>query len=146
MIQNCLFIFLALPLLVLTTVNATALEDSLTVFRYQFPDINPVKIYSGAVTFAHKRHIFEYKINCVRCHHSVEPGDLYIKKSCRQCHVKEGFPRFEEAVQLSHDEKNKYYLIALHSQCIDCHIATKLKVRQSRPPISCTGCHLPDIQ
>ena len=129
-------------LLVLLFATAAADDDFPPLFEYRFPDVDSIKIYSGGVTFAHKKHAVQYKIDCARCHHDVEPGETYIDTSCRDCHEEEGFPRFEDAAQLDDDEKIEYHLVALHTLCVDCHIKTKLQDRRTRPPISCTRCHL----
>lgn len=139
--KHNLLIIITLALMLLF-VTAAADGDFPPVFEYQFPDVDPIKIYAGAVTFAHKKHATQYKIDCARCHHNVEPGETYIDASCRDCHENEGFPRFEEAAQLDDDEKIEYHLIALHTLCVDCHIETKRQNRQTRPPVSCTRCHL----
>ncbi|MGD9309054.1 MAG: cytochrome c3 family protein [Desulfosarcina sp.] len=130
-------------LLCLFVPGGVALADDMPfTFTYQFPDADPIKIYAGAVTFAHGKHINDYNISCDRCHHDIEPSNTEVDTNCRDCHTEAGFPRFEAAADLSEEEKIEHYLVALHTQCIDCHIDTKLKARQTRPPISCTRCHL----
>jgi hypothetical protein len=135
---------LSIPFVFLLTIcyHSAFADDIPLNFTYQFSDVDPVKIYAGAVTFSHGTHITNLKISCVHCHHDIEAGDTQVNNSCRDCHTEEGFPRFEEAASLSEEEKIEYYLVALHQLCIDCHIDTKRKVTQSRPPISCTRCHL----
>jgi hypothetical protein len=128
--------------LLLLFATAAADDDLPPFFEYRFPDVDPIKIYSGGVTFTHKKHAVQYKIDCVRCHHDLEPGETDVDTNCRDCHEEEGFPRFEEAARLSDDEKMAYHLIALHTLCLDCHIETPRKDGQRRPPISCTRCHL----
>ena len=132
----------ALLLCLLAPVSVAFADDIPPTFTYHFPEADPVKIYAGAVTFAHGEHINNYDISCDRCHHDIDPGDTQVDNSCRDCHDEEGFPRFEAAADLSEEEKIAHYLVALHTLCIDCHIDTKLKARQTRPPISCTRCHL----
>ena len=112
------------------------------IFEYRFPHVDPIKIYSGPVKFAHKSHIVEYRIACVRCHHTLESDDVRADTPCKQCHTKEGFPRFEAAASLSPEERQQHFLVALHAQCIDCHIDVRKNNRQSSVPISCTRCHL----
>ena len=90
--------FIILPFLLLQLiVNAVAEDVFPPFFEYQFPKVDPIKIYAGPVTFAHKEHSVKYRIDCARCHHDVEPGETYIDTTCRDCHEEEGFPRFEEA-------------------------------------------------
>ena len=122
--------------------NASAGYDFPPTFEYRFPLVKTNKIYSGPVIFEHKNHFVDYKIGCVRCHHDVEPGQMKIEKNCRCCHGRQGFPRFEEAAKIGEDETKKYYLVTLHSLCVDCHIEIKRKDSRARPPISCTSCHL----
>lgn len=139
--------FFAIPfVLMLLFATVAADDDYPSLFEYQFPDVDSIKIYAGTVAFAHKKHAVQYHIDCARCHHDVESGETYIDTSCRDCHEEEGFPRFEDAAQLGDDQKMKYHLVALHTLCVDCHIETKLKDRQTRPPISCTRCHLAERQ
>ena len=142
MLKNKVFFILPFVLLMFIIMHASANEDFPTIFEYRFPEVRPIKIYSGPVTFEHKKHFIDYKIGCVRCHHDIEPGEMQVDNNCRDCHDEEGFPRFEDAAKLSEEEKSGYYLIALHSLCIECHIDTKLKNRKTKPPVSCTRCHL----
>ena len=122
--------------------------------EYQFPEVDPVKIYAGGVVFSHEAHIADYKISCVRCHHTLKPGDTQVNTKCRVCHVKEGFPRFEAAAGLSDKEKKEYYLVVLHKRCIDCHMAVynvtesgreeryhNMKVAANDDPATCRPCH-----
>ncbi len=134
----------ALPFIfiLLITLNAVAEDDLPDVFEYRFPHVNPIRIYSGTVRFAHKEHIVKYRITCVRCHHSLESGAVRVDSHCRECHTAKGFPRFEDAEALSSKERNEHYLVALHAQCVGCHIAVRQNLRQSQIPISCTRCHL----
>lgn len=132
----------ALLLYLLVSGSVALANDMPPTFTYQFPEADPVKIYAGAVTFSHGQHVSDYQISCVHCHHNIETGDTQVDTSCRDCHTEAGFPRFEAAADLSEEEKIEHYLVALHTLCIECHIETKLKERQSQPPISCTRCHL----
>ena len=140
-IKNFLYL-LPIALLTLFIAHAAADDDYPPVFQYQFPETAPLKIYSGPVTFEHKKHFDAYKIECARCHHDLEPGETEVDENCRDCHAEEGFPRFAEAADLGEDEKIEHYLVALHTLCVDCHIDTRLKDKKTGPPISCTRCHL----
>ncbi len=120
-------------------VAGDALPD---VFEYDFPHVDPLQIYSGPVRFTHKQHIAEYRIACVRCHHKLESDDVHVSTPCKECHTKEGFPRFEAAAGMSSEERGQHFLVALHDQCIDCHIEVRQNHRSSDVPISCTRCHL----
>lgn len=143
MMSISLFWF-TVPLIVLLLIgaNAAAGDDPPDVFEYRFPHVKPIRIYSGTVWFAHKEHIVEYRIGCVRCHHTLEFGSVRVDTHCRECHTAEGFPRFEEAERLSPEERNEHYLVALHAQCVGCHIDVRQHQGQSNSPISCTRCHL----
>lgn len=112
------------------------------IFEYRFPDADPIRIYSGTVRFAHKAHIVDYRISCLRCHHYLKDPGTRISDSCRKCHTREGFPRFAEARALSSEERKQHYLVALHDQCISCHLDVRLINQQSSIPISCTRCHV----
>ena len=138
------YFWFALPfiLYLLVVLSAVAEDDPPDVFEYRFPHVEPIRIYSGTVRFAHKEHIAKYRIACVRCHHDLEFGAERVDTHCRECHAEEGFPRFEEAEVLSPEERNEHYLFALHAQCVGCHISVRKYLRQSKIPISCTRCHL----
>lgn len=129
-------------LFLLIALNAVAEDNLPDVFEHRFPHVKPIRIYSGTVRFAHGEHILTYRITCVRCHHNLEFGAVHVDTHCRECHTAEGFPRFEAADVLSPEERNEYYLVALHAQCIGCHISVRQNLRQSKIPISCTSCHL----
>ena len=131
-----------LMILFLFNLNATGDNSLPDVFEFRFPHVDDIRIYSGTVKFAHKAHFSGYRISCVRCHHNLEFGAERVNTRCRECHSNEGFPRFEEAERLTQEEKNQYYLVVLHAQCIGCHIDTRQNQRQSMVPISCTRCHL----
>jgi hypothetical protein len=117
-------------------------EDLPDIFEYRFPHVDPIRIYSGAVQFAHQAHIAQYRIACARCHHHLESADALEITACKECHPEDGFPRFETAAGLSPEERRQHFLVALHDQCIGCHIDLRKNDRQSRVPISCTRCHL----
>lgn len=139
-IKMGLLVLLVIPFpFAVCAVAGDALPD---VFEYDFPHVDPLQIYSGPVRFAHKSHIVDYRIACVRCHHTLESDDVRADTPCKQCHTKDGFPRFEAAAGLSTEERQQHFLVALHDQCIDCHIDVRLNHRSSSVPISCTRCHL----
>lgn len=133
----------ALPFIIilLIGVNAAAEDNPPDVFEYRFPHVKPIRIYSGTVRFAHKEHILNYRITCVRCHHNLEFGAVRVDTHCRECHTAKGFPRFEEAEVFSPEQRNEHYLVALHAQCVGCHIGVRQNQGQSKIPISCTRCH-----
>jgi hypothetical protein len=122
--------------------DAVAGDVLADIFEYHFPHVDPIKIYSGTVRFTHTNHIVAYRIACVRCHHKLEPDDVRVGTPCKECHTKEGFPRFEAAADLSAEKRQQHFLVALHDQCIDCHIEVRQNHHASRVPISCTRCHL----
>jgi hypothetical protein len=141
-LSKILRLALLLILFVTTPLNIFASDDISDIFEYRFPHADPIRIYSGTVRFTHKNHISQYRIACVQCHHYLELGDERVQTSCRECHTEEGFPRFEDAEDLSAEERIQHYLVALHDQCIDCHIGVQKNNRKSSVPISCTRCHL----
>ena len=73
MAKSKIFLILPFGLVLLFLMTASAGDDFPPVFEYQFPNVKPIKIYSGAVTFEHKKHFIDYKIACVRCHHDIDP-------------------------------------------------------------------------
>lgn len=111
-------------------------------FVYTFKDAAPVKIYSGPVRFEHKRHVQHYALACRRCHHTLEEDDMDVQETCTDCHTEPGFIRGDQARDLDADELMEHYLNAVHAQCIDCHIETKMHKRDTKAPISCTRCHI----
>ena len=135
-----LIILLIIPLQ--AALGAVAGDELPDIFEYRFPHVDPIKIYSGPVKFTHNSHIVAYRIACVRCHHMLESDDVRVDTSCKECHTKEGFPRFEDAAGLSPEERQQHFLVALHAQCVNCHIDVRLNHPSSSVPISCTRCHL----
>lgn len=143
MVSRSISSLVVLFIVSLTTMSGAWANSELPdIFEYRFPDVDPIRIYSGTVRFTHKAHIVDYRISCLRCHHYLKDPDTRISDSCRKCHTKEGFPRFEAARSLTAQERSQHHLVALHDQCINCHIDVRMTDQQSSIPISCTRCHL----
>ena len=137
-----LILFVIMMVVIVAGHRGIGADDSLPdVFVYEFPDVKPIKIYAGPVTFTHQAHRTEYGVSCIQCHHHLESNDQEVTETCADCHVEPGFVRGEEAERLSDEEKAEHYLNALHSVCIGCHKEKKLEDRTSTIPISCTRCH-----
>jgi hypothetical protein len=122
-------------------VSAVTVDEIPDVFDYTFEDADPIKIYAGPVTFAHRRHTSDHQITCNRCHHTLNEGDTAVQEHCRDCHTEPGFVRGREAEDMDEEMLLEHYLNALHAQCIGCHRELKMEDRQRKIPLGCTECH-----
>ena len=80
-----------------------------------------VKIYQTSykegtqVTFNHAKHVEEYKLNCIECHHVEKCGKCHFKGESHTMDVAKGKQAF-------------------HENCIGCH-------SESKGPEECLDCH-----
>ncbi len=81
----------------------------------------------GTVTFQHKVHIEQYKIACVKCHHTFKAGEPVI--ACSSCHTK-----VASGKQLSLKD-------AVHKTCGDCHQAIIAQGKTPPARTKCMDCH-----
>ena len=141
-IRRCLLVVACVCSLTAAVAHRAANADEIPkIFEYSFPEVDPIKIYAGPVTFSHDGHTTEYGLSCVACHHTLEEGETEVEETCSDCHTEPGFVRGKQAEELDEDELIEHYLNALHIQCIDCHKQKKIEDRQRKIPIGCTQCH-----
>lgn len=82
----------------------------------------------GKVTFTHKKHVENYKIDCLKCHHTWKKGET-SGKLCKECHKAK-----TEGKSLSAKD-------AYHKSCKGCHDDLK-KANKPTGPAGCTQCHV----
>ncbi|MBI4652533.1 cytochrome c3 family protein [Candidatus Desantisbacteria bacterium] len=122
MTKGKLVILLALVcgLLAITTISFAEQKNPETIV------IEHVKDKRAAVTFEHKKHNTERKIECAECHHKTEKGKD-VTEGCFKCHGKTDDEKDAKKVKL---EK------AFHKNCRDeCHKTKK------KGPVKCDECH-----
>lgn len=95
------------------------------------------------ISFTHKKHNEEYKIDCKECHHIYEEGKNVWKigdeaKKCGSCHNKEGKPPKD----VKEKEKILYLMEAIHQNCLGCHKEVKKKDKEKDVPTACPKCHV----
>ena len=111
------------------------------VYKYEFPVALKRLYKSHTVTFAHSRHAMEFKITCVQCHHTLEPGAVAVENPCIDCHGTEA-RRNQQNRPIPREERVLPYLIALHDMCADCHKAVKKNNPHVGVPLACWRCHV----
>ncbi len=111
------------------------------VYNYQLA-YNGATHTAHTVTFEHAAHAMEYKIACVHCHHTLEPGATAVDETCTDCHANTQMRSFPQAESIPEDERLDYYFLALHDQCINCHRAAREADTWTRAPVGCWRCHL----
>jgi len=81
------------------------------------------------VTFNHKKHSDELKINCIECHHTAKPEDVKAgtAEKCSKCHTDKA------------EGKKVVLKEAFHKKCVDCH--KKEKAGGKKTPTICNECH-----
>ena len=82
----------------------------------------------GKVSFTHKKHAENYKIDCLKCHHTWKKGET-TGKLCKECHK----AKAEGKVSSAKD--------AYHNDCKKCHDDAK-KANKPAGPTGCTQCHV----
>ncbi len=98
---------------------------------------------SHSVTFRHQAHVRDYRITCVRCHHTLEPGATAVEETCSDCHSDTDLRGYYKAKPSGSQEKRlEYHILALHDQCINCHKEIKEHNRFVSPPVACWRCHV----
>ena len=121
-------VFLGLVFLATGVLIAADVPDVITISNtgYKADKKSPV-------TFHHKKHSEEYKVECVACHHNYQDGKNVWKegdpvKKCSACHDPEKKDGNKQKLQ------NAY-----HNNCKDCH---KEKNDDKKAPFKkCSGCH-----
>ncbi len=112
------------------------------VLKYELPDINELKNHSYSVTFTHSTHAMEYKIACVRCHHTLEPGAIAVEETCMDCHENTDLRSYKKFRNIAEEERLEYYILAFHDQCINCHKEIKKYNGGAKAPVACWRCHV----
>lgn len=119
----------------------------------------------GAVRFDHQMHQgrrnpdpnWPFKAGtaatCSGCHHTTNEQGVPQLWKCTVCHQTEGkgdgkYPNTRCGQQCDNTGNPKncqcddlYFERAFHDSCIGCHRATNQQERNSRAPITCSGCH-----
>jgi hypothetical protein len=109
-------------------------------------EIHP-SIYTGPVTFQHRKHFEEYGTGCGDCHHDSnhEPIVGYDDDktfACGDCHDGEGLIRGPIAENnASHDDLVARRANVLHIRCIGCHKKRNAENNVIRMPEACRMCH-----
>ena len=111
------------------------------ILKYEFPVFNKQIYSSHSATFAHSTHAMEYKITCVQCHHTLEPGAIAVEESCLDCHGRKAI-RNQRDQRIPREERAQPYLIVLHDMCIDCHKQIKTSNPHVGLPVACWRCHI----
>jgi hypothetical protein len=74
---------------------------------------------------------------CTVCHQNEGKGDgKYLNRRCGQQCDPSGNPKNCQCDEL-------YFERAFHDSCIGCHRANNQQQRNSRAPVTCSGCHAP---
>ena len=109
-------------------------------------EVHPT-IYSGQVSFPHKKHFDEYGAKCGDCHHDedTEPIVGYSPDKsfhCIDCHDEEGFIRGPIAENAAtYDDLIARRANVIHIKCIGCHKQHNAKDHVVRAPEACRTCH-----
>ena len=104
-------------------------------------------IYTGPVTFQHKKHFNEYGSKCSDCHHdeNMEPVVGYSPDKsfhCIDCHDTEGLIRGPIAESTAtYDDLIARRANVLHIKCVGCHKEHNAKEHVVRAPEACRICH-----
>ena len=90
----------------------------------------------GAVKLSHRKHVEEYGVSCVECHHEYEDGkNIWTEndpvKRCVTCH--DPTETKDDIIKLQ---------FAYHNNCKDCHKAVvEEDDSKNAPYIKCADCH-----
>ncbi len=133
-------------------IAGTEVKDTITLK----PIAGEGKYQDRTVTFTHKKHIEEHKLNCGECHHDengkaltdLKAGDEV--KACIECHKKPGEVPKELKMEWRKNKVSKkemqkmeleYNAEAFHANCVDCHKDHNRKNKTKAAPQACTQCH-----
>ena len=144
MIMRVISLIGILPVFMLQLYGIGHAESGITmVFKYEFPVAQKRLYKSHTLTFAHSKHAMEFKITCVRCHHTLEEGAVAVEETCVDCHENTNFRRYNEArLIIPEEDRMEYYILAIHGQCIVCHKEIKKNSRVTKAPVACWRCHI----
>jgi hypothetical protein len=115
----------------------------------------PIKL----VEFGHKTHVQDYKLSCGSCHHDDKGQPLADLKSgdevqkCDTCHDRTKAVKKDKKFNgISVGKKKpvdiKVHKLALHENCIGCHITANIKAgdpkgKKGKAITKCNACHIP---
>ncbi|HSM50570.1 MAG TPA: cytochrome c3 family protein [Thermoanaerobaculia bacterium] len=94
----------------------------------------PAKL--GDVTFDHRKHASELKIDCATCHHPsrAERPHAAQQQACRDCHTQPA------AAPVTTSLRDAFHnATAKAGLCVDCHLDPKNQGRAT--PAKCADCH-----
>ncbi|UCF84918.1 MAG: cytochrome c3 family protein, partial [Desulfobacteraceae bacterium] len=104
------------------------------------------------LSFPHKKHLIEQKIDCSRCHSNVRTHGEFIatKQSCATCHHKDAdidcsnchtlqFTYYQGG-ELNGMEIPKDIMAEAEVECLDCHLGDNKKIYRSDKG-KCAECH-----
>ncbi|UCD84531.1 MAG: cytochrome c3 family protein [Deltaproteobacteria bacterium] len=88
-----------------------------------------IEAKNGDVILTHWKHVSEYKIKCIICHHKTKEGKTPQK--CLSCHSQE-------------EKKGKIIKLrdAFHEQCRGCHLKVNKEEGKEAPGRKCRECHI----
>jgi len=112
------------------------------VFEYELPVFNKKKYDSHTATFTHAAHAMQYKITCVRCHHTLEEGAVAVEETCLDCHEDTDLRSYARGRIIPVDKRIEYYMLSFHDQCINCHKEVKKYNGNAKVPVACWRCHI----
>ena len=110
-------------------------------FNYELP-FNKWVYASHSVTFAHATHAMQYKIACIRCHHTLEEDALAVEETCKDCHSNTEMRSFPQAEGVPEENRMEHYFLAIHDQCINCHKEVREFDEWTIAPVGCWRCHV----
>jgi len=110
------------------------------------PGVYP-RVYSGRVEFPHGKHVSDYGVTCVVCHHadSFDSGvglesEVEITR-CVECHDAPGLVYGRQADEMDEGELVMHRANVMHRRCRGCHQESAAENRAIIAPIACRGCH-----
>lgn len=111
------------------------------VLTYQL-SFNKLTYSSHSVTFKHATHAMNYKIGCIRCHHTLEKGAMAVEEACTDCHTNTEMRSFPQAENIPEESRTDYYFLAIHDQCVNCHKEVRKSDEWTKAPVGCWRCHV----
>ncbi|MBN1850315.1 MAG: cytochrome c3 family protein [Deltaproteobacteria bacterium] len=107
------------------------IRDIIVIDNQAFEERN-----KGAVNLSHRKHIKEYGVTCIECHHEYQDGkNIWTEndpvKRCVTCH--DPIETKDNVMKLQ---------IAYHTNCKECHKeVVKQDENKNAPYIKCADCH-----
>jgi hypothetical protein len=96
------------------------------------------------VNLTHKKHIKDYGVSCIECHHVFKEGKNIWKpgmpvNKCHECHDE---PTIKGEKGLPPGSKMRNLKLAFHKNCQGCHRNLKAENQDSKAPTTCSKCHV----